>query len=259
MLSPDNFSKIDPIPLKKAEKGLNGAVLPFEVIIMAGGKGERLKPLTDELPKPLLPVGEKPIVRHSLERLIKAGARDFTFVVNFQGEKIEKEFGDGKKEGISISYLFEKSPLGTIGGAADKKNFKYEDILILNGDLLTTINFESFYLFFIKEDADMAVAVIPYRVNLPYGIFEISEHQTIESTREKPTFTYYINTGIYFLKKSVLDLIPADSAFDAVDLIEKARMAGHKVSAFPLLDYWIDIGQMEDYEKAKKDFPFLNL
>ena len=119
--------------------------LPFEVIIMAGGRGERLKPLTEELPKPLLPVANKPIVQYSVERLKKAGVKNITFCVNYLGEEIKKVFGDGKKEGLDIRYIFEQEPLGTIGGARLKKDFRFEDVLVINGDLLTTINFEKFF------------------------------------------------------------------------------------------------------------------
>lgn len=235
-----------------------GVVLPFEAIIMAGGKGERLKPLTDSLPKPLLPVGGKPIVRYTVESLLKTGLKDITFVVNYFGEKIQSEFGDGKKEKASFQYIFEQEPLGTIGGVSLKSNFRYEDILVMNGDLLTTIHFDKFFMFYLDQDADIAVAVIPYRLNLPYGIFEIGDKQEIMSTNEKPTFTYYINTGIYLMKREVLNMIPSNQPCDAIDLIELARKKGLKVSAFPLLDYWIDIGQVEDYQKAQKDIQFLN-
>ena len=249
---PADFLKENPVT------GEKGPTLPFEAIIMAGGKGERLKPLTDAIPKPLLPVGGKPIVRYSVESLLKAGLKDITFIVNYFGDKIQAEFGDGKKEKASFDYIFENEPLGTIGGLSLKNNFKFQDILVMNGDLLTTIHFDKFFMFYLEEDADIAVAVIPYRLNLPFGIFEIGEKNEILSTREKPAFTYYINTGIYLMKREVIHMIPENQTFDAIDLVELARAQGLKVSAFPLLDYWIDIGQAEDYQKAQKDIQFLN-
>ena len=233
--------------------------LPFEAIIMAGGKGERLLPLTEDTPKPLLKVGDHPIVEYAVRRLEKAGVRHFTFCLNYMGEKIEAHFGKGNDKGASFEYLYEKEPLGTVGGVSLKENFRFEDLLIINGDLLTTINFEKFYLHYLEEDADIAVATIPYRINLPYGIFELTEQNTVESIREKPSFTYYINTGIYFVKRKVLDLIPRGEKFDAIDLIQMAKERNYKVSGFPLLEYWIDIGQMDDYEKAQKDIQFLDL
>ncbi len=226
---------------------------------MAGGRGERLSPLTDTCPKPLLPVGGRPIVEYSVERLTKAGVKDFSFVLNYLGEKIEAHFGEGEKWKGRFSYIYEPKALGTIGGVALKKNYRFEDLLVINGDLLTTINFEKFYRFFLEQDADIAIATIPYRVNLPYGILEQGEQQEVLSIREKPNFTYYINSGIYFLRREMLQYIPAGERFDAVDLIRLATQKGHKVSAFPLMEYWIDIGQMEDYQRAQEDIQFLDL
>ncbi len=233
--------------------------LPLDVVIMAGGKGERLMPLTRSIPKPLLPVGGKPIVEYSLIRLCRAGVKEFTFCVNHQGEKVREYFGDGKDRKINIGYIFESEPLGTIGGAALKDDYKYEDILVINGDLLTTINFERLYLKFLDDKADITVATIPYRIKLPYGIFEIDGDDEIKSIQEKPTYTYFINAGIYLMKQHVLKHIPADIRFDAIQLLNEAIGKGLSVTTFPVLDYWIDVGQQEDYEKAQKDIDFLDI
>ena len=226
---------------------------------MAGGRGERLAPLTDDCPKPLLEVGGRPIVEYSLERLIKAGVKDFSFCVNYLGEKIEAHFGDGKDWNAQFSYIYEPEALGTIGGAALKEQFRFEDVLVINGDLLTTINFDKFYRFFLDEDADMAIATIPYRMNLPYGILEQGPGNEVQSIREKPTYTYYINTGIYLMRREMINYIPKGERFDAVDLIEIAMKEQRKVSAFPLMEYWIDIGQMDDFQRAQEDVQFLDL
>lgn len=246
-------------PKKKKGKLHRAASLPFEVVIMAGGRGERLKPLTDNCPKPLLKVGEKPIVAYNIDRLQKLGIKHFTFCLNYLGEMVESYFGEGEGSEIDIQYLYENRPLGTIGGVALKEEFHYNDLLVINGDLLTAINFEKFYAFFLEEDADIAVASIPYRINLPYGILEMGDNHEVKSIKEKPNFTYYINTGMYFIKQEVLDLIPKDTHFDAIGLIEKAMKKGLKVSTFPLLEYWIDIGQMDDYHRAQEDIQFLDL
>jgi NDP-sugar pyrophosphorylase family protein len=234
-------------------------LLPFEVVIMAGGKGERLSPLTDDLPKPLVKVGNRPIVEYSILRLKKAGVKYFTFCVNHFGEQIAAHFGDGSDWDLKFDYIFEPKPLGTIGGVALKEDFVYNDLLVINGDLLTTINFDKFFAFFLEEDADMAVATIPYRLNLPYGIIEVDDKHVIGSIKEKPTFTYHINCGIYFVRRELLEMIPANKRFDAIELIETAMRTGKKVSSFPLLEYWIDIGQMEDYQKAQEDVQFLDI
>lgn len=226
---------------------------------MAGGRGERLSPLTDNLPKPLVKVGGRPILEYSIQRLKNAGVKHFTFCLNHFGDQIARHFGEGDKWGLNFEYIFEPKPLGTIGGAALKERFVYNDVLVINGDLLTTINFERFFAFYVEEDADMAVATIPYRLNLPYGIFEVDDHHEIGSIKEKPTFTYHINSGIYFIRRELLSLIPNHERFDAVELIDTAMRHGKKVCSFPLLDYWIDIGQMEDYQKAQEDVQFLDL
>ncbi|MEM6268124.1 MAG: sugar phosphate nucleotidyltransferase [Bacteroidota bacterium] len=235
-----------------------GSVLPFEAIVMAGGRGERLSPLTDTIPKPLLKVGKRPIVEYSILRLHQAGVRDFTFCLNYRGEMIQQHFGTGKQWQAQFEYLYETQPLGTIGGAALKESFRFEDVLVINGDLLTTINFEKFYGFYLDKDADMAVATIPHRVSLAYGILEMDEHHEVHTIREKPTYTYHLNTGIYLMRRELLRLIPPGRRFDAVDLIQKAMEKGYRVRSFPLLDYWIDIGQMEDFKKAEEDVQFLD-
>jgi NDP-sugar pyrophosphorylase family protein len=235
------------------------AVLPFEVVVMAGGKGERLSPLTDELPKPLVKIGNRSIVEYSILRLKKAGVRHFTFCVNHLGEKIAQHFGDGADWNLKFDYIFETKPLGTIGGAALKTDYVYNDLLVINGDLLTTLHFDNFFAYYLEQDADMAVATIPYRINLPYGIIEVDDKHVIGGIREKPTFTYHINCGIYFVRRELLELIPPHRRFDAIELIETAMHAGRKVVSFPLLDYWMDIGTMEDYLKAQEDVQFLDL
>ena len=216
-------------------------------------------PLTANCPKPLLDVGGKPIVEYSIQRLIQAGVRDFTFCINYLGEMIRDHFGTGEAWSVAIDYIQEQKPLGTLGGACLKSDYKFEDLLIINGDLLTSINFEKFYRFFIEQDADMAVATIPYRTNLPYGILDQNEDHQVTRIQEKPTYTHHINTGIYFIRKELLDQVPLHQHFDAVELIEIALKSDKKVSAFPLLDYWMDIGQIEDYHKAQEDIQYLYL
>jgi NDP-sugar pyrophosphorylase family protein len=204
-------------------------------------------------------VGERPISEYIVRQLVKAGVKEITFCVNYLGEQVKAHFGNGEKWQANIGYIHENEPLGTIGGIRLKPQFKFEDLLIINGDLLTTIHFDRFFAFFIEEDADIAVATIPYRVNLPYGIFELGPNHEVKSVREKPIFNYYLNTGIYFIKRELTALIPNDRPFDAIDLIDKCLESGRKVASYPLHDYWIDIGQMEDFQKAQEDIHFLDL
>lgn len=233
--------------------------LNFEVILMAGGRGERLRPLTEDTPKPLLKIGDKPVAEYAIRRLIAHGVEDFTFVVNYLGEKIEEYFGDGESFGARFRYHYEQEPMGTIGGAAQISHLQADHLLVLNADLLTTIHFDRFFAWYLENQADIAVAAVPYQVDLAFGMLDIDNQYQVRDIKEKPTYTHHINTGIYLLRREMLDHIPTDRPFDAVDLISDAMKKDFKVVAFPLLDYWLDIGRMEDFRKAQKDIEFLDL
>jgi dTDP-glucose pyrophosphorylase len=227
--------------------------LPLDAIIMAGGKGTRLRPLTNDIPKPLLPVGDKTIMEHNVDRLAKFGIDDFWFSVNYLGEKIEDYFGSGEQKNLSISYVWEDTPLGTIGAISKIDDLKHEDILVTNSDILTNLDYEQFYLDFKNSKADLSIACIPYNVNIPYAVVQKDDNGFIKSFKEKPTYTYYSNGGIYLMKKSVLSLIPKNSFFNATDLIDKLISKNKKVVSFSLDGYWLDIGKHDDYKKAQID------
>ena len=227
--------------------------LPVDAIIMAGGKGTRLQPLTNDLPKPLLPVGDKTIMEHNVDRLTEFGIDDFWFSVNYLGEKIKNFFGSGKEKNISINYVWEDTPLGTIGAISKIDNLKHQDVLVTNSDILTNFNYEQFYLDFKLRNADLSIASIPYQVNIPYAVLEKDEDGIITGFKEKPNYTYYSNGGIYLIKKSVLSLIPKNSFFNATDLIDLLISKNKKVVSFSLHGYWLDIGKHDDYKKAQID------
>ncbi|WP_295795863.1 nucleotidyltransferase family protein [Mucilaginibacter sp.] len=226
--------------------------LPIDAIIMAGGRGERLKPLTDNTPKPLLKVGDKPIIEHNVDHLISYGIDDIWISVRYLGEQLEDYFRDGASKGTNIKYIWETKPLGTIGAASKVEVSEHDYVLVINSDLLTNLDFEDFFQDFIAKDAMLSVASIPYSVNVPYAIMEMNgEHVT--SLREKPTYTYPANAGIYLMKKECLKLIPNDEYFDTTDLMELLISEGQKVSNYALRGYWLDIGKHEDYIKAQED------
>ncbi|MDD3254380.1 MAG: nucleotidyltransferase family protein [Parabacteroides sp.] len=225
------------------------SILPLDAVLMAGGKGERLRPLTEKTPKPLLKVGEKSIIDYNIDRLIEFGVENISVTVNYLKEQIEDHFKDCR-EGIKINCVREPSYLGTIGSIQFIENIHNDTILLMNSDLFTNINYEDFYLHFINNDADMSVAAVPYSVNVPYGIFELNGRD-IQGIREKPSYNYYANAGIYLIKKKHLALIPKEKFFNATDFIELLINKGHKVIRFPLTGYWIDIGKHEDYKKAQ--------
>ena len=226
--------------------------LPIDAIIMAGGRGQRLKPLTDTIPKPLLKVGDKSIMEHNVDRLALYGIDDFWFSVKYLGNQIVDYFGDGKDKNRSIQYVWEDEPLGTIGSASKIDNFKHEHVLVSNSDILTNLDYEAFYLDFLEKDADFAVATIPYNVSIPYAVMETSNGHVL-NFKEKPTYTYYSNGGIYLMKRSVLEYIPKERHFNATDLMEKLIQENKKVVSYPLVGYWLDVGKHEDFEKAQND------
>lgn len=235
------------------------ALLPLDVVIMAGGIGERLKPLTNEVPKPLLKVGETPIIDYAIDRLCKFGLTNFYITTRYLGHMIKDHLGDGTNRNISISYFSEENPMGTIGGVKLIENFHHDHLLILNSDLLTNVDFENFYKMFLEEDAEMAVVSIPYQVNIPYAVIETTNNHRISFIEEKPTKIYYSNAGIYLLKRSLLDLVPKDGKFDATQFIEAAINNNKKVISYPFSGYWMDIGRLEDYQKAQEDIKHVDM
>lgn len=227
--------------------------LPIDAIIMAGGRGERLKPLTDHTPKPLLKIGEKPIIEHNIDRLASFGVDDIWLSVRYLGDQLVDYFGDGSSKGIRVKYVWEDQPLGTAGALGLVDDFLHDHILMMNSDLLTNIDFEDLFLYLQREDADLTVACIPYQVNVPYAVME-TEGKNVKGLKEKPTYTHYSNAGIYLMKREIIELLPKQSLFNATDLIELLIAQGKKVVAYPLVGYWLDIGKHEDYIKAQQDF-----
>jgi NDP-sugar pyrophosphorylase family protein len=219
---------------------------------MAGGRGIRLKPLTDDTPKPLLKVGDKPILEHNINRLRLYGIDDFWITVKYLGNQIEEYFGDGRERNITIQYIYEDDPMGTIGSVSKINNFNHDYVLVTNSDLLTNIDYEHFFLDFIKQEADFSVVTIPYSVDVPYAVLETNNGHIL-NFREKPTYTYYSNGGIYLMRKELLKLIPIEKHYNATDLMEALIKSGKKVISYPLAGYWLDIGKHEDYEKAQRD------
>ncbi len=223
--------------------------LPIDAVLMAGGKGERLRPLTEKTPKPLLKVGDKCIIDHNIDRLIYYGVKHISVTVNYLREQLEEHFAEPRGE-VRVQTVREPKFLGTIGSIRFVPEFYNDTVLVMNSDLFTNINYEDFYLHFKEYDADMSVAAVPYNVDIPLGILNL-DGRHITSLTEKPHFGYYANAGIYLIKKSALDLIPEDAMFHSTDLIEALIAAGRKVIRFPLNGTWIDIGTPQEYQRAK--------
>lgn len=225
------------------------SLLPVDAVLMAGGKGERLRPLTDKTPKPLLKVGEKAIIDYNVEALISYGIDNINVTTNYLGEQIEAHYSK-PVDGVRINCVKEPTFLGTIGSIKFVKKFDNDTVLVMNSDLFTNINYEDFYLHFLRNEADMSVAAVPYSLSVPYGIFEL-DGRNIMGLKEKPTYNYYANAGIYLIKKEIINLIPNNVFYDATDLMDELIKINRKVIRFPLTGYWIDIGKHEDLKKAQ--------
>jgi dTDP-glucose pyrophosphorylase len=257
--------KLKAVPLLSIDKKLiklydftiTKSILPVDAVIMAGGKGIRLRPLTNETPKPLLKVGNKEIIAYNFDRLHQYGINNQFVAVNYMGEQIEKYCNNYKNKEIHFTLIKENDYLGTAGALTLIKNFEHEEILLMNSDILTNIDYEDFYISFIEKNADIMVASIPYQISLPYAILE-SENHLVKSFKEKPSYTYYANAGIYLLKRKLLNKIPKDQFFNATDLMDMVLQNNFKLLHYPITSYWLDIGKHEDFERAQKDISHID-
>lgn len=223
--------------------------LPIDAVLMAGGKGERLRPLTEKTPKPLLEVGGKCIIDHNVDRLISYGVEHINVTVNYLAEQLEKHFAS-PRDGVQVRTFREPKFLGTIGSIKYVENFYNDTVLVMNSDLFTNIDYEDFFLHFQQHDAEMSVAAVPYNISIELGILDL-DGRNIKGLIEKPKYNYYANAGIYLIKKRALAEIPQDTFFHATHLIEKLIAQGKKVIRYPLNGTWIDIGTPQEYQKAK--------
>lgn len=223
--------------------------LPVDAVLMAGGKGERLRPLTEKTPKPLLKVGEKCIIDYNIHSLISYGVKNISVTVNYLKEQLEEHFAEPIQE-VKVNAVREPKFLGTIGSIKFVENFYNDTVLVMNSDLFTNIDYEDFFLHFKEHNTEMSVAAVPYSVSVPFGIFDL-EGCNIRGLVEKPKYNYYANAGIYLIKKSVLEQIPEDTFFNATDLIETLISQGKRVIRYPLNGTWIDIGTPQEYQKAQ--------
>lgn len=237
---------------------LQKSYLPLDAILMAGGRGSRLRPMTDTTPKPLLKIGEKSIIDYSMDRLSSFGIDNFHISLRYLGEQIEDHFKQKKDSAMSLNFVWEQKALGTIGAVSLINEFNHDYVLITNSDILTNMDYEDFFLDFMEQDADMSVATIPYCVDIPYAVIETDENRVL-SLKEKPTYTYYSNAGIYLCKKSVLNKIPKNSFYNTTDLMKKVIEDGEKLISYPIRQYWLDVGKNEDFSRAQLDVKKIDL
>ena len=225
--------------------------LPLQAVIMAGGMGMRLRPLTEDLPKPMLPVGGKPLMELLIEQLRQVGIRRVNVTTHYKPEKISDHFGDGSAYGVELNYVNEDKPLGT-GGALGLIAAPTEPILVINGDILTKVDFRAMLAYHQEHRAIMTVAVKQYDIKVPYGVIEC-EGSRICSLKEKPQMHFLVNAGVYLLEPKVYEFIPNGEHFNMTDLIQRLLDSNHTVISFPIIEYWLDIGQLADYKQAQND------
>ena len=240
----ENYQVIDVVNLNKFK-----SKLPIDAVLMAGGKGERLRPLTEKTPKPLLEVGGKCIIDHNIDRLISYGVEHIDVTVNYLAEQLEEHFA-APRNGVQVRTFREPKFLGTIGSIKFVDTFYNDTILVMNSDLFTNIDYEDFFLHFQQNDAEMSVAAVPYNISIELGILDL-DGRNVKGLLEKPKYNYYANAGIYLIKKRALAEIPKDTFFHATHLVEKLIAQGKKVIRYPLNGTWIDIGTPQEYQKAK--------
>lgn len=225
-------------------------ILPVSAVLMAGGKGERLRPMTLKTPKPLLEIGGKAIIDYNIEALAAVGVTDISVTVNYLAEQLEDHFS-APVGGVSVRSVRETKPLGTIGSVALVGLPAEGDTIVMNSDLLTTVSFEDLYLRHRSEKADITIAVVSYNVSVPYAILS-TEGECVTGLVEKPSYSYYANAGIYIISNRLLSGLSPDIRMDATDLIEQAIAEGRKVTYCPINGTWIDIGSPADFAHARE-------
>lgn len=222
------------------------------VVIMCGGKGTRLRPLTESVPKPMLPVGDTPIIEHIIKSLSEYGFQDILLAVNYHSDVIEEYCGTGSKWGVKIDYIRERDYLGTAGSLGNISHKIIEPVLVMNGDLMVGIDFGKLMNFHIQGQYEFTVGVKPYKIQIPYGIVGVAGQQ-VTNLEEKPVIPFLTNAGIYVINPEVLSLIPKNIYFDMPQLIQKVLSSNGQVGAFPFHEYWLDVGRPQDYHQASED------
>ncbi len=261
LLATMNERKIRQIPLLDDDGRVRGLALwhdlmkqrelPVNGVIMAGGYGKRLMPLTEHTPKPMLPVNGHPLMEHMLNKLRQSGIRSVSVTTHYLSDSITQHFKDGAEFGLNLNYVYEEEPMGTAGALA-KIPRGTEPLLVINGDILTGVDARAMLDFHREHNANLTVGVRQYDIEVPFGVVETKGVSVLGIT-EKPVLRHFINAGIYMVDPDLCQLVPPDRHFDMPDLIAAAIAAGRLVICFPVREYWLDIGRVEHYEKARAD------
>ncbi len=222
----------------------------LSAVIMAGGYGKRLLPLTESVPKPMLPVGDRPLLEHVIQQLRRSGIREVNMTTHYLSDSISDHFGDGNGFGVRLNYLKEENPLGTAGGLRLMKRPE-SSVLVINGDILTGVPFQEMLIYHLRHQAEVTVGVRKYEMQVPFGVVQCDDVR-ITGLQEKPSMSFFVNAGVYLLEPSAYDSIPDGKTFDMTDLIQLLLAEGRTVVGFPIMEYWIDVGRPEDYDKVQQ-------
>ena len=241
------------LDLKEIEELVEPKIKTSRVILMVGGLGTRLRPLTQDTPKPMLKVGNKPILQTIVEKFAEYGFVNITMCVNFNASIIRDYFGDGKEFGVNIDYVLEEKRMGTAGALSLLKERPSEPFFVMNGDLLTNVNFEHIFNYHTLNKATATMCVREYDYEVPYGVVKMNDNK-ITAIAEKPVQKFFVSAGIYMLSPEILDLIPKNEFYDMPALFEKLIKLSKNVISFPIREYWLDIGRMEEYQRANEEY-----
>jgi len=223
------------------------------VMLMSGGLGTRLRPLTDDCPKPLLKVGNKPVLETILESFIECGFNKFYISVNYKAKMIENTLGDGSRWGAMIRYLREEKALGTAGALGLLPEPPTLPLIVMNADVLTKVNIQHLLDFHQDHGASATMCVWEYHFQVPYGVAKTEQHRLV-SIDEKPRHRFFINAGIYVLEPETLTFVPRNTFYDMPNLFEELISRGYETIVFPIHEYWMDIGRVDDFERANGEY-----
>ncbi len=226
---------------------------PNKVILMVGGLGTRLRPLTNDVPKPMLDVGNKPILHTIVENFAKYGYTDIIMCVNYKSEIIKEYFGDGDKFGVKIEYVLENQRMGTAGALSLLQKRPKDDFFVMNGDLLTNVNFEYLHEYHKDSNALASICIRKYEMQVPYGVVNVRANK-VTSIEEKPTQSFFVSAGIYMFSPIVLDFIPKGVFYDMPTLFSELLKHDFPIHPFPIREYWLDIGRMDEYRRANDEY-----
>ncbi len=223
----------------------------LQAVIMAGGFGTRLRPMTQSTPKPMLPVGDRPVLEYLMEQLRQAGISRVNLATHYLAEKIKEHFGDGSDFGVELNYITEDKPLGT-AGALGLMSPPQGPLLVINGDILTRVDFKAMLAFHREQEADLTLGVRKYEMSVPFGVVQC-DGPMVRKLVEKPSQSFFVNAGIYLLEPTTRSFIPQGEPLDMTELVQVLLAKGGRVASFPIHEYWLDIGQQDDYRRAQED------